>query len=65
MMTRPEFCTDEMLEYLDALRESGTTNMFGAGPHVEQEFDLKRRDAGAVVQYRMATFEQRHPEVSA
>ncbi len=36
--TRPEFCTDEMLEYLDDLRESGDTNMFGAGPYLERFF---------------------------
>lgn len=35
---RPEFITDEMLEYLDDLRESGATNMFGAGSYLESEF---------------------------
>lgn len=35
---RPEQCTDEMLEYLDDLRESGDTNMFGAGRYLEAEF---------------------------
>ena len=25
-------------EFLNELRESGTTNMFGAGPHLENEF---------------------------
>ena len=28
--TRPEFVTYEMLYFLDGLRESGVTNMFGA-----------------------------------
>ena len=36
--TRPEFCTDEHLEFLDRLRESGTTNMFGGAAHLEVEF---------------------------
>jgi len=29
---RPEVVTDDMLIYLDELRESGCTNMFGARP---------------------------------
>ena len=39
---RPEIVTDEMLEYLDDLRESGETNMFGAGPYVQREFGLQQ-----------------------
>lgn len=62
--TRPEFCTDEMLEYLDRLRASGTTNMFGAGRYLEAEFpelagDHSFRssdDAKAVLLYWMDTF---------
>lgn len=57
--TRPDFCTDEMLEYLDDLRESGETNMFGARPYVEREFpDLTSKDAGAVLVYWMQSFGQ-------
>ena len=56
MSNRPEIVTDELLEYLDDLRESGVTNMFGAGPYVEEEFGMDRRDAGVVVQYWMSTF---------
>ena len=39
----------EMFEYLDTLRESGVTNMFGAGPYLEQAFDIGRREAKAVL----------------
>jgi len=39
----------EMFEYLDTLRESGVTNMFGAGPYLEQVFDIDRREAKAVL----------------
>lgn len=35
---RPEVCTDEMLNYLDDLRESGVTNMFAAGPYLDDNF---------------------------
>ena len=37
-MERAEFITTEHLEYLDHLRESGETNMFGAGPYLQRDF---------------------------
>ena len=40
---------DAIFEYLDDLRESGVTNMFGAGPYVQDEFGLGRREAGEAV----------------
>jgi hypothetical protein len=33
MDNSPEFVTDDMLEFLDRLRKSGVTNMFGAKPY--------------------------------
>jgi hypothetical protein len=30
--------TQEHLEFLDDLRESGDTNMYGAGPYLDAEF---------------------------
>lgn len=62
MRERPEICTDEMLEFLDDLRESGETNMFGATPYVQDEFDLDKKDAKEVLLYWMDTFTDRHPE---
>ena len=56
---RPEVVTDDMLEYLDSLRESGAINMFGAGSYVQEEFCLSRRDAKTVVLYWMQTFDER------
>jgi len=53
---RPDIVEDEHLEFLDDLRESGVTNMFGAGEYVTDEFGLDRRDASAVVQYWMKSF---------
>lgn len=53
---RPEVCTDEMLEYLDDLRESGDTNMYGAGSFVGAEFCLTVSEARAVTTYWMQTF---------
>lgn len=52
----------EVFEYLDMLRESGATNMFGAGPYVQEEFDLDKREARALVSEWMQTFSERHPE---
>lgn len=40
---RPEF------KFLNRLRESGATNMFGAAPYVEEAFDMTRREAKQVV----------------
>lgn len=58
---RPEIVTDAMLEYLDDLRESGVTNMYGAGEYLEATFsELDRRNSGDVLQYWMKTFSKRH-----
>jgi hypothetical protein len=63
MADKPEFVTDDMLEYLDDLRESGITNMFGARPYIEDEFpDLTSKEAGEVLIYWMYTFSERHPK---
>jgi hypothetical protein len=56
--------TDEMKEYyefLDELRESGETNMFGAGPYLREEFGLGKREAREIVSSWMETFAERHP----
>jgi hypothetical protein len=63
MENKPDFVTDEMLVYLDELRESGETNMFGAASYVESEFPLlSRKEAKAVLMYWMQTFSERHGE---
>jgi hypothetical protein len=41
-----EELVNEVFTFLDELRESGDTNMYGASPYIEDEFDMKRR-AGA------------------
>ena len=53
---RPSFVTDEHLEYLDVLRQSGATNMWGAGPYVEEEFGVTHKAAIEIVFYWMKTF---------
>ena len=58
----PEVCTEEMLEYLDDLREEGVVNMFGAGSYLEAEFGLDKREARTVLKFWMDTFSERNPE---
>jgi hypothetical protein len=48
--------------YLDALRESGQTNMYWAAPYLTREFpELDRAAARKVLADWMETFEARHP----
>ena len=46
----------EYFEYLDALRESGVTNMFGAGAYLENRFDLSRYEARDILFEWMDSF---------
>lgn len=48
--------TEAHFKYLDDLRESGETNMFGAGSYVQSKFFLDRMDTRYVVTQWMATF---------
>jgi len=58
---KPEYLTEEHLRYLDQLRESGVTNMFGAAPFVLLQFpDLSEQQAKQVLIYWMRTFSDRH-----
>lgn len=50
-----------VFEYLDGLRESGVTNMYGAAPYVEHRFDIGQREAVKFVVEWMETFSERHP----
>ena len=52
---------EEYFEFLDALRESGATNMFGAGIYLEREYGMDRREARDVLKQWMETYEERHP----
>ena len=51
----------EVFEFLDNLRESGKTNMFGAAPFVQQAFDLNKFESRYLVSEWMRTFSERHP----
>lgn len=51
-------------EYLDGLRESGITNMFGAGPYLQRRFGISGHSARVILGAWMDTFEERHPQTT-
>lgn len=52
---------EEYFEFLDMLRESGVTNMFGAVPYLMEEFDhLAYDEARDILKAWMETFAERH-----
>ncbi len=60
---KPAALQDEHLIFLDELRESGRTNMFGATPYLRREFPtLEGDEAREVLSYWMHTFGARHPK---
>lgn len=48
--------------YLDDLRESGETNMFGARPYLIEAFGLTKKEASDILSDWMKTFEERQGE---
>lgn len=50
----------EMFRFLDNLRESGVTNMWGAVPYMRKAFPLHKEGLGKVHTKWMETFSQRH-----
>ncbi len=56
---RPRFVEDKHLRYLDTLRGSGATNMFGAASYLSEMFpNLTRLQARKILLYWMETFGQ-------
>lgn len=51
----------EYFEYLDELRESGATNMFGARPYLQEDHGLDRGEASAILTAWMETFDGSSP----
>ena len=50
---------EEVNVFLDALRESGAVNMFGAGSSIQQQFDVTKYEANRFLQTWMTTFDER------
>ena len=56
-MTIDQATKDEMFDYLDDLRESGETNMFGASPYLQTEFpELDKKTAISILSEWMKSF---------
>jgi hypothetical protein len=51
--------TEEHLVYLDRLRDSGVTNMFGAAPYVAARFGVPDVQARIILGHWMRTFADR------
>ena len=48
----------EYYVYLEELRQSGVTNMFGSAPYLREEFGLGRRESIKIVANWMDNYEQ-------
>jgi hypothetical protein len=46
----------EVLEFLNMLRDSGATNMFGAVPYIKDEFKLDSKESKRLLMLWMANF---------
>lgn len=60
-IAKPEGISEEVLEdakdFLNNLRESGITNMFGASPYLVDKFGISSKQAREILSYWMRTFE--------
>ena len=52
----------EYFTFLDVLRESGVTNMFGAPAYLVDEFGLSRRESITITKEWMAQFERKESQ---
>ncbi len=55
MLSKQDMIT--YFEYLDALRESGETNMFGAGPYLVRDCVIDNNEAKIVLSKWRSTFD--------
>jgi len=51
-----ELVMKEYFDYLEALRKSGVTNMFGAAPYLEREFGMDEDEAVKILKQWMVSF---------
>jgi len=63
MISKEDWTT--YFKFLDALRESGATNMLGAGPYLTEAFDIPRGDANKILQAWWKNFSDEPAEVRA
>ena len=53
---------EDVFLYLDELRESGVTNMYGAGSYIQEEFQVSKQEANKLLAEWMNTFAERHAQ---
>ena len=53
---------EEVMTYLDNLRESGVTNMYGAGPYLQMQFGVPRAQGVELLVEWMNTYSERKKE---
>ena len=56
------FGEDKVFLFLDNIRDSGETNMFGSIPFIQDEFGVSEVEARGVLRKWMDTFNERHPQ---
>ena len=63
-MKHPHIVDEYHLEFLDALRDSGTTNMAGSGPvsAVQLDFDVTKQEAKIICYHWRKTYAARQKE---
>lgn len=58
---KPDFITEDYLEFLDCLRDSGRIKMPGARPYFQKTFaELSYKEASEIITYWMKTFSKRN-----
>lgn len=48
----------EAMEFLNLLRNTGVTNMFGSAPYVQEEFGIDKNEARRLVSLWMSNFNE-------
>ncbi|NBW22776.1 MAG: hypothetical protein EBR82_84005 [Caulobacteraceae bacterium] len=59
-MSELDIIKQEVFEFLDDLRDSGETNMYGAAPYIVEEFGVRHAEARVLLSAWMQTFSERH-----
>jgi len=59
-MSELDIIKQEVFEFLDDLRDSGETNMYGAAPYIVEEFGVNKAEARVLLSAWMQTFSERH-----
>lgn len=61
-MEKPAIYDKSVETFLDLLRESGVTNMYGAAPYLQKHLGLSKSEAKECLLYWMGTFKEEKKE---